>query len=90
MSEENSVKELSMARTKVKRMSVGLMGVPSQTSLCVENGHVVQLIDKSDPIGQRENLLRIERHQKRIQEIKNVDLAKFSLNKRKLGEPENY
>jgi hypothetical protein len=59
--------EIEMPTFKMKRKTLGVINnSPSITSLHgsihMENGHCIQLIDKTDPIGQRENLLRIERH----------------------------
>ena len=41
MSEDKSVAEMSMARVRVKRNTLGMMASPSQTSLLMENGHLV-------------------------------------------------
>ena len=56
----------NLPRFRMKRNThLGLASSPSIQSLGsihMENGQMIQLINKMDPIGQRENFLRVERH----------------------------
>lgn len=54
-----------------------------------KNGEKVALIDKHDPIGNREHANLVERHQKRLREINDINIGfghSFSMNQKKPGE----
>ena len=54
---------------------------------------MISLADKHNPIAKREHDLLVNRHQRRLMEIKGTEMqhgGKYSMNKRKHGEQSNY